>query len=296
MFQGSMVQTTIPVSLGPLQGRSPGLGKVFFVGGSGASDDNEGTDPQHPLSKIATALALCTNGMHDHIFVQDYWANDTFPIVVDKQCARIIGLGAGNPMGIWCLMNCGAAAAFSIGTAGYTEIAGFSMIANSSFPGIVITAAAVECKSHIHHNAFGEHGVAQDGILATATSAEFNQCLVEHNIFGHQLTRDGVRVGRPTWSWFINNLFRGYGGVGIYIVGDFGGQLGGIIGNKFYQDAEFAEGGAITLSKAANGMIDDNHAMEDGANPGNNPFLDTSSPINAWGLNYSGIVATYPAT
>lgn len=295
MFEGMMTPLTLPVEPGALQGRSSGAGVAFFVGGSGASDNNEGTDPQFPLSKIDTALGLCTNGRHDYIFVQDYWDNDSFPVVVDKQCVRIIGLGAGNPMGMWCLMNSGAAACFSIGTAGYGEIAGFSMIADTSNPGILVTLGN-ECKIHIHHCAFGEHGATRDGIDGTTASVEFNQSLVEHCIFGHQLTRDGLRLGIPTWSWIMHNLFRAYGGVGVHLYGAKGGELGGVIGNKFYKDAAFAKGDAITLSTCANGLIDENHAMEDGADPGIIPYLDTSSPINAWGVNWSGDKVAYPET
>ncbi len=291
-FQGQMTPLTLPVVPGALQGRSPGAGLALFVGGSGASDNHEGSDPQFPKSSIDAALELCTSGRHDFIFVQDYWDNDSFPVVVDKQTVHIIGLGHGNPMGTWCLMLATAAACFSIGTHGYCEIAGFSMISGGSDPNILVVAGN-ECKIHIHHCAFGEHGASQDGILAVG-AVEFGQSLVEHCIFGHQLTRDGLRLGNPTWSWIMHNLFRAYGGVGIDIVGDLGGQLGGIIGNKFYQGAAFDAGDAITISTAADGMIDDNHAMEDGANPGNNPYLDTTVPKNAWGVNYSGDVVVYP--
>lgn len=296
-FEGMMSPLVLPADPGGIQGRSPGAGLALYVGGSGASDNHEGSDPQFPKSTMDAALALCVNGRHDFIFVQDYWANDSFPVVVDKQCAHIIGLGHGNPIGIWCLMYATGtpAACFSVGTHGYCEIAGFSMITGGSDPCITI-ASGNECKIHVHHCAFGEHGATQDGILAVGAGPEFNQSLIEHNIFGHQLTRDGLRIGNPTWTWIMHNLFRAYGGAGINITGNIGGQLGGIIGNKFYKDAAFAKGDAITLSTCANGMIDDNHAMEDGANPGINPYLDTSSPINAWGVNYSGNVVTYPGT
>lgn len=294
MFQGQMSSLVLPVVPGAIQGRSPGAGLALFVGGANASDSNEGTDPQFPLSSIDAALTKCTNGRHDFIFVQDYWANDSFPVVVDKQTVHIIGLGHGNPMGIWCLMYNTSEACFSIGTHGYCEIAGFSMISGTSDPNILVVSGT-ECKIHIHHCAFGEHGASQDGIVAVG-AIEFNQSLIEHNIFGHQLTRDGLRIGNPTWTWIMHNIFRAYGGVGVHIYGNIGGQLGGIMDNKFYQQAATVKGAAITLSQCANGMIDGNRTMEDGADPGNNPFLDTSSPINAWGLNYKGQTVAFPAT
>jgi len=297
MFEGIMTPTMLSVSPGSLVNRSPGAGKVFFVGGPNASDDNEGSDPQRPLSKIATALALCSDGGHDYVFVQDYWDNDAFPVAVNKQCAHIVGLGNGNPMGIWPLMNCGAAVGLEIGAAGFIEIAGLSIITDATHA--CLESVAGDVRAHIHHMAFGVHGAAQDGILSIS-GGELARTLVEHCVFGMALVRDGVRVYSPSWSFFINNIFREYGGIGINLYGPSAGRLGGIINNRFFKSQAGDVGCAITIIAAQMGIVTDNVAAEDGANPGNNPYQDTSgtgtpNQANAWGLNYSGNAAVYPA-
>jgi len=283
------------------------VGEEFYVGGAGASDDKSGRIALEPFLRIATALEHCKSGRHDVIWVQDYWENDTFPIVLTKQCVHILGLSTPGINSHWPMMNAGAHPCFQIGTAGsgMCEIAGLSMITDDSHPCIEVVSG--ECYIWLHHLALGEHGVAQDGILAEGALSELAFSTVEHCLFGKQLARDGIRTGVEygslTFSWIMNNIFSKYGGVGINFQQDNpAAQGGGFIGNKFYQKVGggAAKGWAITIAAAQGTIVDDNHAMESASGGPQNPYLDTttgetSTTKNAWGLNYRGNVVTYPA-
>lgn len=286
------------------------IGHEFYIGGAGASDDNSGRVAEEPFLMIATALEHCKSGRHDVIWVQDYWANDIFPIVLNKQCVHIQGLSTPGINTHWPLMNAGAHPCFQIGTvgSGFCEIGGLSMITDANHPCFEVVGG--ECYIRLHHLALGEHGVAQDGILAAGALSELAFSTVEHCLFGKMLARDGIRteieLGSLTFSWIMNNIFRLYGGVGInFQQHNPAAQGGGFIGNKFFKEIGAAKGWAITIGggvageAAINTMVDDNHAMESGVAPQHNPYLDTSTGVagttkNAWGVNYKGGVSTFP--
>jgi len=274
------------------------VGHEFFVGGSGASDSKSGQIATEPFEKIATALAHCVDGRHDVIWVQDYWANDTFPIVYNKQCVHIIGLMTKQPGG-WPMMNPGAYPCFQIGTTGgYGEISGLIMGADATHPCIEITAGG-NTRMWIHNCSFGEHIVAQDGIISEI-GTELVWSIIEDNVFGKALVRDGLRIYSPSWTDIKNNRFSEYGGIGINYYGDNAAARGGwLIGNRFFKAIGAAAGWAITLNAIQMTKLDDNRAMESGVAPQNNPYKDTSSGVagttkNAWGVNWSGGLTIMP--
>ena len=279
------------------------IGEEFYVGGAGASDAKSGQIAEEPLLKIATALEQCKSGRHDVIWVQDYWANDTFPIVLNKQCVHILGLSTKALSSQWPIMNAGDNPCFQIGGAGgdYCEIAGLSMITNATNP--CIEVVGTNCRIHLHHLALGEHGVARDGILVpTVVGQDLNWSTVEHCIFGQFLVRDGIKAFAASWTDIRNNIFVKYGGIGVNITGPVDVKLGQIIRNRFYKGQAAigaAAGWAITIEDASEGMIDDNRAMESGVAPQNNPYKDASTGVpgttkNGWGANWSGAVTVMP--
>lgn len=282
-------------------------GKVLYVDTRswGVGDDGyDGLNPNYPLATITQAESLCTDGAGDYIFVLDGYNNDTATITVDTTNLHIIGLGATNHRApfVWLLgSGDGTTAVFTLkgGDAANCEIAGFTLGANATHP-CITTSAGTDTNlvyGHIHHCAFAATGdpafVAQDGILLGAGGLD--GILVEDCTFGPQLVRDGIRFVNFYHGLIRNNLFHGVPYVGIdQITGGAATGMPDCFSNKFYQDSEFSAGGAITTTDAGGGMIDDNHAMEDNATPGNNPYLEGTG-ANAWGVNYSGDAVTYPA-
>ena len=283
-------------------------GKVLYVDsrswGVGASG-RDGLDPDYPLNTMANAYALCTAGNGDYIFLLDGYDNDTATLTIAKTNLHIIGLGSKSHSApyVWLLTNGdGSAAVFTLkgGDAANCEIAGFTLGGDASHP--CITSAAGTSTNlvygWIHDCAFASTNdtafVAQDGI-APASGGNIDGTLIEDCTFGDQLTRDGIRFIDMYGGLIRNNIFRLYGGVGVHqITGGHSTGMPDVIGNKFYQSSSGAEGCAITTTDAGGGMMDDNHAMEDTANPGNNPYQEGTGS-NAWGLNYSGDAVTYPA-
>lgn len=275
------------------QRASRNMGKVFFVDGAGGSSSNNALSPATPLDKIESALALCTNGGHDYIFVTDYWDNDAFPITVSKTCVHIIGMG-NNRFSLvnmsWCAMASGAAATFELTAAShYCEIAGFQPTANTSYPCIKVSAGVQG--AWIHGNSFGSQVVTKYGIQVDG--GDLANSLVEDNIFGNYqspLSADGIVGGSITGTIIKNNLFIRCAGIGINV----GGQPLAILDNRFHLPSDDA-GKAITLTTTGC-FIDGNHANFGDADMSANPYTDSASTdANTWGLNYKGITATMPA-
>jgi len=271
-------------------------GKVLYVNGTSwgnGSNSYDGTDPNYPLYDIDTALAKCTDNKMDYIFVLDYWDNDTFPITLDVDTVKVIGLGSNCGPSSWCMINSDGDACLSVGGEVGIEVAGFEFLPGSSDPCILVTTT--EGCLHVHHCTFANMGTCQDGI-SCPSGGELSICTIEDNFFGKGIDRDGMRLYSPSWSTIRNNIFFQYDEIGININGPSAAALGCILDNRFFSDTAITKGGAITIASATGGLIDGNHAMEDGANPGENPYLDTSGPANGWGLNYSGDAVAYPAT
>lgn len=277
------------------------VGKIIHVNGDadiGRDVTGMGFKPEAPLLTMESALDLCRNGKHDHILVHDCYSAETFPVTVDKTTVHIIALGVGFHARLsmpWCVLSAGANAVFELTAAShYCEIAGFQMGADGSNPCILVSGGVQGV--WIHHNSLATQIATQDGI--SVVGGDLANGLVEWNLFGKALTRDGMRGGSFSELIIQDNIFSRYGGIGLNI----GGEPYLVLRNKFYRGwaaIGAAAGWAITMT-GANCHFDDNHASESGTDPQNNPFKDTSTGIpgttkNAWGANYSGAGTTYPA-
>ena len=273
------------------------IGHEFYVDGIAGNDSWSGRIRKEPFLKVETALGHCKDGRHDHIYVIDCFAGETFPITVTKTTVHIIAMGVSRRARLsmpWCTLSSGAQATFELTDAShYCEIAGFQMGADATHPCILVSAGVVG--PWIHHNALATQIAAQDGI--SVVGGDLANGLVEWNLFGKALIRDGIRGGSFSELVIQDNILSRYGAIGINI----GGEPYAILRNKFYMGwaaIGAAAGWAITLA-AANCLVEGNRAMESGVAPQNNPYKDTSTGVpgttkNGWGVNWSGGVTVMP--
>lgn len=288
-----------------------GNGKTFYVDsrswGSGDDDNLPGTDPNHPLATLAVAYGLCTAGANDYIVCLDGYDNDTTTLTIAKTALHIIGVNGANHRSPFVWMKVGGtgdAAVFTLngGDAFNTEIAGFTLGADSSHPCITFGAGTTVnmCYAWIHHCAFAATGdtafIAQDGILIGVPVP--SGTLIEDCTFGDEITRDGIRFVDFNDGLIRNCLFNNCGAKCIDAIagGTAAGGMPDIFDNRFQANATgTAEGWAITSMAAGDGFIDGNHASDSYTTPTYNAYLDHND-VNQWGLNYSNKTATDPAT
>lgn len=279
------------------RGIAPGGGKTFYVRSSqitpAGSDDHEGTDPQYPLLKIQTAIDKCDQRRHDYIFVQDSYQEDIVSILCNKRNLHLIGLTEGNQMGGRALVDMqGVDSCFkTYGAGGSLELAGFRM--GSSGNNACIEVVENSWFNHIHHCSFGHFLPSRDGILCEGAN-HLQSWIIDNCHFSESLTRDGVRITNPAWSFINHNIFKVKAGIGVHIVG--GTNLGGVLGNVFVSliaDALVA-GWAIHLGSGVNwGVIMGNKASCNGQAGTTNPYLDQSADgvatmLNGWADNFDG--------
>lgn len=286
-------------NMATLLSRPPAIGRVFFVK-LGGLDTNNGIDPGTPFLTITHALDQCVNGRNDYIIVLDYWQNDTvYPIDVNKSSVHIIGLDFGNGGPQWA-SPIGDFAFFTIGAAGYFEIAGFNFGAGATHACIEsnVGAGPAEGRGIIHHCRFGWDQSAQDGIKVVDPE---DLCLMDihDNLFGGILSQDGIRCeGNSTRSLFHHNLFRNLPGIGIHCM-KAGSDIAAIQDNVF-KCPDLATGEAITMElTVGNALITGNQSMGQDNAVGFNPYRDLSvagagNALNGWGINYADITATLP--
>lgn len=297
-------------------------GKSFFVDPIHGAEANNGLSWDTAVKTITTAYGKCTSDHNDYIFVTGHPYNafslnaETYPIDLTKNYVHIIGMDCGAPGLVrtsWNRLNGQACTTgvFKIadttgGTYGVSlrgeEIAGLSM-QNAGYAGISVTGLCYG--TYIHDCSFGDWGAVANGIHITGGTAELSNGVIDDCFFAKGITVDGIRTeaasGVISFSFIRNCTFWRVTGVGInYLRASSSADLGGILDCRFFQKTALDKGSAITLVDCYGGMIDGNHAMEDGGHAGNNPFLDTStgtdtSTTNAWGVNYHGNVVTYPA-
>jgi hypothetical protein len=73
-------------------------GSVYYVDSNTGSDDNTGEDPEHPVASIRAAMAKCTSGVCDTIFLMPNHAetvSTSSDCEINKSGVRLIGLGTG---------------------------------------------------------------------------------------------------------------------------------------------------------------------------------------------------------
>ena len=289
--------------------RSPnlpfGIGKVFYVDAAVGSNGNDGDDPKRPLLTIQYALSLCVNYRDDYIIVLNTngGASESFPITVTKSRVHIIGLDVLN--GIYPRLSAdvyGDTAAFLLceatsdatgGEGGYFEIAGFRISGGAThgaieFPTVVPAGATLKGRGVIRNNWIGRVHAAQDGIRIPAVT-DVPELVIEDNVFGAAITRDGIRVEHNSTRTIIRrNLFR-VGVIGINVPGHI--ASGWILSNRFVCSSVLA-GTAITLTNSDGIFVDDNRAQIGKTAMGVIPYVDGGA--NHWGVNYQDIVAVLP--
>lgn len=277
----------------------PGKGKVYYVNGGsdGPTNNNyDGLSPMTPKQTLTAAIALCTDNYNDSIYVLNYGSNarasETWPIVVDKAQIHIIGIG--HKANKWATVTATGSnkSAFSI-EAHRVEIAGLEIggTGAGSGAGVVITNAMWGC--YIHDCWFGvADGAGTDGVKV-ASGADAPYLRVEDCEFGSALLGAGILIaGNATRGTIANNVFIKCPTVAISVTGSAVGLR--ILNNHIYLASDSA-GYGISLPAGSSACFVDGNvvASQKTATTANNNLQDASSS-NAWGLNYSGIVADLP--
>ncbi|MGH7262189.1 MAG: hypothetical protein ACREI9_16235, partial [Nitrospiraceae bacterium] len=97
-LSGPLFVSGVPVlpGTGPLS-FGDSRGKVFFVNADRGSDGASGLDVEHPLATITAALAKCTSGAGDTVYV--YPGTYDEAVTIDKDYVRLVGVrsGSGRP-------------------------------------------------------------------------------------------------------------------------------------------------------------------------------------------------------
>jgi len=283
-------------------------GTDFYVDCVDGVDTDDGKSWEYAKLTIEGALDKCTSGKDDYIYVRNlpYGTSvETFPITVGKDNVHIICVSHGGMRGGFNnILDGDGENVFEL-AANLTgaEIAGFSMFSSGK---ACIDTLGASWGVYIHDCAFGDIGACNYGIMcggetATHGSDELAFGVIENCLFSKSIAVDGIATGIEygslSWTYIRNNTFYKVAGVGVnFAQSNPAACGGGIFDNRFFQDNAISAGGAITITAAKETMVDGNRAMEDNAEPGSNPYVDNSSTYNAWGLNYMGVLATYPAT
>lgn len=279
-------------------------GKVFYVdtAANGGSDSNTGLTLSDPLLKIEAAMDECTANKGDVIQIlgnSPSSPNDTTAITIDKAGVTLRGLyGRG-------MLSDSGFAAYATNTATLTIAANYVTVENlylgchsaGTTGGIVQFSGTNSYFGVTFRNiTFDTQYISAYGIYLPYDQPYL---LVEDCVFGRAdiagYTTAGIHVGNCTAGMIRRNVFNGVTGVGINIGAGCGNLT--VLDNRFLLDTE-TEGDAITIANGATGNIfDGNHAYFGNTNdPAANPYKDGSGANdNHWGLNYTGITATYPA-
>lgn len=265
-----------------------GAGRILYVDGNAGSDGYSGL-PDYPLKTILKAQTLSEDGRGDYIIVLNHY-QETFPITITKSLLHIIALNVGQPM-VW-LTASADTAIFEI-EADFVEIAGFEFGAGASHAAIEFTAS--KGYGRIHHNVFGWMQAGQDGIKVVAPF-EAAETIIERNLFGNSLTRDGVRIDHAMTRGLIQkNIFRSVPGIGINVVSQI--SLGTIRKNEFMLPSDVA-GKAITLGANNTGVF----VVDNEANFGDTdsmvaiPYVDGGgADVNTWSNNKRNGAVVNPA-
>lgn len=284
------------------------MGNVYYVDGYNGKDTYCG-DLKHPVKTIGAAHDLCTADNNDYIVVLKYQSSTTYaleatkPITITKSRVHIIGVHKFRGPFITPSTNT-ACFKFNAG-ANYCELAGFDLRAGAAH-GCIEFGTGYTWGLVVHDCMFGHEGTGQDGIKI-ASGCDIAELRVYGCIFGHQLTRDGVRIesgGNATRGWigvpgYPPNIFRKVAGIGINIAGA-GTDLCGIHDNLF---APTADGAATAISINAdsnnNCIVNGNICNHDDQADANNGFTDGGT--NPWLLNFGktgaapGLTSSVPA-
>lgn len=276
-------------------------GKVIYVDSSG-SDSNSGFLPTEPLLKINAAMDKCTASQGDVIQVlgnSPSDPNDTATITCDVAGVTIRGL-----LGRGMLSDSGFGSptqnvpTLSI-SANYVTVENLYLGSNASgnTNGIIdFTGSAWGCT--IRNILFDTQNAVAYGVWSSS-GHDLPYLLIEDCIFGRSdvasFTTNCIYLGNATGGMIRRNIFQRPSGKAIELHP--GAANITILDNRFALRADASDGYAITLNAGTgNCYIDGNRAHCGETVMSQNPFLDESgADVNDWGLNYKGILATFPA-
>jgi len=277
--------------------RTANPGTAFYVDGNNGLDTNDGLSPETPFLTVTAALAACTSGANDYVFIMEYpstaLGTETFPIALNKSHVHLIGVPDQASRRNVCLFcQDGAVNTLELGQdADDCEIAGIEFGATTAACILASAGTPFTCRLHIHHCEFGWIRTCQDGIHIQSGGADTPHWLVEHNRFGENCTRAGIYNNyNGTRSFYRNNFFKvASGAVGIHMVGICTGHM--FLIDNVFQVTDNAAGEAITTSATALGLATGNVACSGKGAMGNIPWVDGGG--YDWGANYVTAAPTF---
>lgn len=274
--------------------RSANPGTSFYVDGTNGNDANSGTDPSAPFLTVTAALAACTGGQNDYVFILDYPSTapgtEVFPIALNKSHVHLIGVPDEASRRNVCLFcQDGGTNTLELGAdADDCEIAGIEFGATTASCILASAGTPFTCRLHIHDCEFGWIRTCTNGIEIQAGGADTPHWLVENNRFGLNCTQAGIYNNyNSTRSIFRNNIFYvESGAIGYWAAGICSG--GFFILDNYFWTTDNAAGEAITLTNAnCTAFITGNHAGQGKVACANNPYLESVATASTWVLNYS---------
>lgn len=274
-----------------------GAGNIYYVnGGSDGPTNNYGSgeSADDPKQTLTAALALCTSGNNDYIFVLNYGSNgraaETWPIAVTKDMVHIIGCRS-TVGSKWPTVTATGSNKAAIEVTGQRcEIANLEIggTAAGNNAGILVGNLGGVWGCTVHNCWFGvADGAGSYGIKVTATY-DAPYLTVYDCIFGEALLIDGIliagnatrgRIGIPGHG----NSFINIAGIAINVTGN---AVGLQIHDNVFQMAADTAGDAITLpAGSADCFISGNDCGCSKAAKTTKYYVDASSS-NDWAGNY----------
>ncbi|MDP2950172.1 MAG: hypothetical protein Q8P22_11610 [Chloroflexota bacterium] len=291
------------------------LGNIYYVDGGStgpANDTGAGTSRAAPKKLLQSALDLCTTGNNDVVIVLNYGsagrALESWPLELNKDMVHIVGVGnAAHAWAAVCPPSGSATHAFEV-TGNRCTIANLCIAGGDGKAGIHVSSGAAPWGLLVRQCIFGVDNASattQEAILidsgGDAPYLTILDCYFTGTAgAGGGLTGDAIkiagnatrgRIGKPGQGNFFQGLASGK--IGINVTGGLVGMA--IEGNRFALEEDTA-GVAITLGGSSGSCwVAGNNANENVTDITANPFTDSSSGINHWGLNYKGVTAQLPA-
>lgn len=294
--------------MGSIEGSAQGMPVAFWWVDGNITASGDGTSPATAFKTIQEAIAACDNAVDDWVFVFDLSGSGATTITMDKSFVHLIGNSTNGAMAYPRIFPSTAVAGITFAATGdRVEIANLTIgggdqtVPAISFP---VATAAGAYGVNIHDCVIGRDATAPclEGILI-ATGGAAPYLVVKNNRFlgsggaGVAAAGSAIRItGNATQCQILDNYISDVGDTAtpaIWLDGSVTQPR--IEGNRIKVYADAGTGSAITLGAGVDsGWICDNHANEGKDAPTANPFVDAAS-TNGWGVNYSGITATYPA-
>ena len=231
-----------------------GRGSIFYVDGTNGVDTNDGLSPDLPFLTVTAAIAACTTGANDYIFILEYPSTapgtETFPIALNKSHVHLIGVPKQASRRNVCLFcQDGATNTLELGAdADDCEIAGIEFGATTAACIYADSPTPFTCRVHFHDCEFGWIRTCTYGIHIEDNGSDTPHWLVENNRFGENCTAAGIYNDyNSTRSFYRNNFFTvATNAVGIHLAGLCTGKI--FILDNYFQVTDQAAGEAITVT------------------------------------------------